>query len=98
MSELDELMRAYGEAGGDKGVLADTGTAHLVASGHTILSARNIEGLEVRAKETWSGVSAKVLVKAGVRIKNPVHLCFGVLHKNWRGRRGGAPGKGLRPC
>ncbi len=81
MSELDELMHAFGEAGGDRGVLANTGIAHLVASGHKILSARTIAGLEVRAKETWSGISARVTVKAGVKIQGAVHLCFGVLHK-----------------
>ena len=42
---------------------------------------RDVEGLEVVAKETLQGISAKVLVKEGIKIKNPVHLCFGVLHK-----------------
>jgi len=81
MSEIEELMKAFGEAGGDKGVLANKETAHLVASGHKILSARNIEGLEVDAKETFTGISARVTVKEGIQIKNPVHLCFGILHK-----------------
>lgn len=81
MSELDKLMEAFGEAGGDKSILADKATAHLAASGHKILSMRDVEGLEVKAKETLTGISAKVTVKEGVQIKNPVHLCFGVLHK-----------------
>src|SRR3990172_3967363 len=83
MSELDELMCAFGEAGGDRGVLADRETAHLAAGGHRILSMRGVEGLEVKARETFSGsgIDARVTVKRGVRIKNPVHLCFGVLHK-----------------
>jgi Fe-S cluster assembly scaffold protein SufB len=81
MSELEELMKAFGEAGGDKGILANEEIAHLVASGHKILSARDIEGLEFDAKETLTGISAKVTVKEGIEIKNPVHLCFGILHK-----------------
>lgn len=81
MSELDDLMKAFGEAGGDKGVLANKETAHLVASGHKVLSMRGIDGLEVNAKETLTGISAQVTVKEGVKIKNPVHLCFGILHK-----------------
>lgn len=81
MSELDSLMKAFGEAGGDKGILANKEIAHLVASGHKILSARDINGLEVKAKETLTGISAKVTVKEGIKIKNPVHLCFGILHK-----------------
>jgi Fe-S cluster assembly scaffold protein SufB len=81
MNALDQLMQAFGDAGGDRAVLADSATAHLVADGHTILSAREIEGVEVEAQETASGISAKVRVRQGVRLKNPVHLCFGVLHK-----------------
>ena len=81
MSELDGLIHAYTEAGGDRGVLGDKETAHLAASGHTILSMRGIEGLAVKAKETFFGIDATITVKQGVNIKNPVHLCFGVLHK-----------------
>lgn len=81
MSEFDELMEAFGEAGGDKGILANKETAHLVASGHKILSARDVKGLEVNAKETLTGISAQVTVKEGIKIRNPVHLCFGILHK-----------------
>ncbi|MBS1234541.1 MAG: hypothetical protein H6R43_257 [Nitrospirae bacterium] len=81
MSELDVLMKAYGEAGGDKAILEDKDIAHLVASGHKLLSMKSVEGLEVDARETLTGVSAKVTVKEGTKIKNPVHLCFGILHK-----------------
>ena len=81
MSELDTLMKAFGEAGGDKGILADEDTAHIVANGHKILSMRDVEGLEVKTKETLTGISAKVVVREGTLIRNPVHLCFGILHK-----------------
>ena len=80
MSVLDELKQAFGEAGGEKGVFADTETAHLAASGHKIVSMRKVEGLEVETRETIRGISARITVKEGVQIKNPVHLCFGVLH------------------
>jgi hypothetical protein len=81
MSDLDTLMKAFGAAGGDKAVLENNEIAHLVAGGHKLLSMKIVEGLEVDAKETITGISAKVTVKEGVKIKNPVHLCFGVLHK-----------------
>ncbi len=80
MSELDDLMKAYGEAGGDKAVLENTEIAHLVASGRKLLSMKNVKGLEVDARETLTGISVKVTIKEGVKIKNPVHLCFGILH------------------
>jgi hypothetical protein len=81
MSELDDLMHAFGEAGGDRGALADERVAHLAASGHSILSSRIVDGIEVDAKETRKGISARVIVREGVKLENPVHLCFGVLHK-----------------
>ena len=81
MSELNDLMKAYSEAGGDKAILDNNEIAHLVASGHKLLSMKSVEGLEVDAKETLTGIRAEVTVKEGIKIKNPIHLCFGVLHK-----------------
>jgi Fe-S cluster assembly scaffold protein SufB len=81
MSELDELMRAFGEAGGEKGVLADQGTAHLAVSSNSILSSRVVVGIDVDATETRRGISARIIVREGVMLQKPVHLCFGVLHK-----------------
>ena len=81
MSDLDALMEAFGTSGGDRAILQNSEIAHLVASGHKLLSMNKVEGLVVVAKETMSGISAKVTVKEGIIIRNPVHLCFGVLHK-----------------
>lgn len=81
MSDLGALMKAFGEAGGDKTILENNEIAHLAVDEHKLLSVNSVEGLDVEAKETMTGISAKVTVKEGVRIQNPVHLCFGVLHK-----------------
>jgi hypothetical protein len=81
MSELDELMKAFGELGGDRGILANKEIAHLVASGHKVLSMKKVDGLEVIAKETLTGINAEIRVREGIKIENPVHLCFGILHK-----------------
>jgi len=81
MIALEQLMQAYGDAGGDRAILADSATAHLVADGHQILSTRGVKGLEVEAHATSDGISAKVRVLENVRLEKPVHLCFGVLHK-----------------
>jgi hypothetical protein len=50
MSELDELLRAFGEAGGDKGALADTSIAHLSVSGSNI-RAPEVEGITFAQEE-----------------------------------------------
>lgn len=81
MSELKELMKVFGEAGGDNSILVREDIAHFVASGNKILSTRATQGLEIKAEETATGIAARVRVLEGTIIKNPVHLCFGILHK-----------------
>jgi len=81
MSELDTLLRAFGEAGGNRGALGERETAHLAASGNAVLSSRTVEGLEMEAVETDSGIAARIRLRAGVKLERPVHLCFGVLHE-----------------
>jgi Fe-S cluster assembly scaffold protein SufB len=81
LNELNELLKAFEESGGGRSVFSDEGIAHLFAEGSKILSSRGIEGVFFDAKETEDGISAKVRVMEGVEIKNPVHLCFGIIHK-----------------
>lgn len=81
MSELEELMMVFGEFAGEKSILAQKDTAHLIVSGNNILSSRAIEGLKVKAEGTASGILAEVRVLEGMIITNPVHICFGILHK-----------------
>lgn len=79
MSELEGLIETFGEVGGDRAVFSDKGTAHVAVSGHNILSMREVEGFDVQAKETATGIEARVRVSEGVQIEHPVHLCFGLL-------------------
>jgi Fe-S cluster assembly scaffold protein SufB len=81
MSELEELMKVFGESGGDNSILVREDIAHFVASSNKILSTRATQGLEIKAEETATGISARVRILEGTIIKNPVHLCFGILHK-----------------
>ena len=81
MSELEELMKVFGESWGDNSILVREDIAHFAASGNKILSTRATEGLEIQAEETATGIAARVRVRKGTIIKNPIHLCFGILHK-----------------
>jgi len=80
MNEYENILDALRETGDDRKVLEAPGTAHLVADGNSILSARSVPGLEVETQETASGIVATVLVQEGVKLERPVHLCFGVVH------------------
>lgn len=79
MPDLDRLLEAFGAAGGDLAVLSDTHTAHIVAMGHSVSSARSIPGVEIRADRTRNGIRAGITVSDGVRVERPVHICAGVM-------------------
>ncbi|MBI2087441.1 MAG: SufD family Fe-S cluster assembly protein [Deltaproteobacteria bacterium] len=81
MAEKEEIARALGEMGQDSAVLTKSNIAHLVATGHTWLSLREVPGVHLQAKRTSDGIAAELTVSEGARIENPVHLCVGVLEK-----------------
>lgn len=80
MPEREELIAAFMAAGGDRAVLDDPATPHLLVVGSGIAGSRAVPGLEVEADDTGDGVSISVRVAAGVRLEKPLHTCFGVLH------------------
>jgi Fe-S cluster assembly scaffold protein SufB len=79
MTELDSLLKVLDSQGVDRGILADAGTAHMMASGHKLLSQRQVPGLELVAEETADGIVARIRVARGARLAHPLHLCFSVL-------------------
>jgi len=81
MNEFDELMTALGAAGGDRAILEDPATAHIVVVGKRIVSSRNLPGLEVEADATEGGVRLKIRLREGIQLATPVHTCFGVVHR-----------------
>jgi len=89
MSELEELMKVFGEAGGDNSILVREDIAHFAASGNKILSMRATQGLEIKAEETATGIAARVRVLEGMIIKNPVHLCLVYFTKGVTGDQDG---------
>lgn len=80
MSELNSLVRAYEDAGGKKGILAERAIPCIFASSHSILSLRSIEGIEAKAEETPTGIRVDIVIKEGVSIEKPIYLCIGILN------------------
>lgn len=78
MARLAELLATLATTGGD-GILTDRDTAHVIASGHDVLSRRSLPNLELHAKAVTDGIMARVRVRRGTTIARPIHLCFGVL-------------------
>ncbi len=81
MNDYEAILRAYELAGGDPTSLQFPEVGSLVVEKNRILSFHEVEGLIVEPEETQRGIKAKILVKKDFKIKNPVHLCFGVIPK-----------------
>lgn len=49
-----------------------------------VVGVKLVQGLNVDATETDTGIDAAISVDNGVRLKHPVHICFGVLPEDGR--------------
>ncbi len=79
MQDYELMLNAYARAGGTPEVFKNSKIAHLVVHKNKVIGKHIIEGLILEPEETSSGVNIKLKVKKGIKIENPVHLCFGVL-------------------
>ena len=77
--EYQGMLDAYRQAGGDSSVLQTGNVAKLVVHENKVLSASEVDGVSLIAEPRENGISAKLLVEAGVKVSSPIHLCFGIL-------------------
>jgi len=77
--DYERMLAAYAQAGGTPEVLKDSTVSHLVVHGNKVIGSHLADGLILEAEERESGILVRLVVKKGVRIARPVHLCFGVL-------------------
>jgi uncharacterized protein len=77
--DLEALMEAYRQAGGDPEAIRRANVATLVVSANQVLIAHEIKGIHFEAEGLPDGVKARITVDPGVTIERLVHLCFGML-------------------
>jgi Fe-S cluster assembly scaffold protein SufB len=77
--EYEGMINAYEKAGGDRSALVSKDIAKLVVHENRVLGNDGVSGLKIETEEMETGVNIHLLVEEGAKIKNPVHLCFGVL-------------------
>ena len=77
--EMESMLDAYRQAGGDPDALKLPEVATLVISGNQVLASHPIPGVHLEAEPLDQGVRARILVDPGTRVAHPVHLCFGVI-------------------
>ena len=77
--DMEALMEAYRQAGGDAEALRQANVATLVVSANQVLIAHEIEGVRFEAEELPEGIEARVVVDPDTKVERTVHLCFGML-------------------
>ena len=78
-SDLEALMDAYRQAGGEPEALRQADVATLVVSANQVLLAHEVEGIRFEAEALAEGIKARIAVAPGVKVERTVHLCFGML-------------------
>jgi Fe-S cluster assembly scaffold protein SufB len=77
--EMEAMLDAYRQAGGDPDALQLPEVATLVVSGNQVLASHSIPGVHLEAEPLEQGVHARITVDPGTHVERPVHLCFGVI-------------------
>ena len=76
MSDLKPLFELFTTAGWAPPAIPEA--AHVVAYGHRLASLQSLPSVRVEADASDSGIDARIVIAAGVRVDQPIHLCFGL--------------------
>lgn len=79
--EFEMLVDAYEKSGGDGNVFNDDSGAFLLINKDKVVGANEVEGLKIETEEIENGIKARVTIAKGTKLKKPMHMCFGVTHK-----------------
>ncbi len=77
--EMELMLNAYRQAGGNPDALKLPEVATLVISGNQVLTSHSIPGVHLEAEPLEQGVRARISVASGILVQHPIHLCFGVI-------------------
>ncbi len=77
--EYEAIVEAYKRAGGNPEGLLNNEYASMVINNHKVLAKNEIPGLHIEYNKIKDGLKVRISVDDGVQVKNPVHLCFGML-------------------
>ncbi len=79
MSEDKKLLKdLYKTLEEEENILDDPKIAHLFIHHNKVVGTHLVPGLEVETEELENGVKVNIVLKEGIIIEKPVHLCFGM--------------------
>jgi len=77
--EYRGMIDAYSKAGGDAHSMESADTCKMVIHENKVLSSSEVPGVHLENIPKADGVTAILRVDDGVKVKNPIHMCFGLL-------------------
>ncbi len=77
--EYEAMLKALEAAGGDPNAFTSGKFATLLVSANKVLAKTELPGIHFEAQELPNVIQARIYVEPGVKIPQPVHLCFGML-------------------
>jgi len=77
--EFKATLNAYEKIGWQKSFLSDERYARLLVNKNKVLAKNETKGVKINYKLSKEKVNLKVYVKEGMKLKNPVYLCFSFL-------------------
>ncbi len=82
--EYKQLLETIEKSGEDSSPFQNSEYGHLMIDGNRVVAKNVIDGIEMITNEIEDGVEVIVNVKDNVVVKNPIHMCFGLLPKEGR--------------
>lgn len=82
MSEENKLKTTLSDASGiEHDIFKRKDIAHLFIHHNKVVGLHAVPGLIIEPEELEDGVSLKVILQKGTVVAQPVHMCFGLMHK-----------------
>ncbi len=79
--EFKTLVNYFEKSGGDPEVFKNSEVSTLLINGNRVLAKNVSKGVKAEVKEFEDGVEVHLFIEDNTVLKNPIHMCFGLLHK-----------------
>ncbi|ACL70559.1 SufB/SufD family protein [Halothermothrix orenii] len=79
--EFKMLVDAFEKSGGDGSVFSEEDGGFLLINANRVVGVNEVEGLKIDTEPQDDGVKVRIEIADGARFKKPMHMCFGVTHK-----------------
>ncbi len=73
-----EILESAKKVGFDVDLMMAANTPKLLLNFNKVLALKEVPGLILKSKEIKNGIIADIVVTKGTKIKQPLHLCFGM--------------------